>query len=557
MHLITAYNHLAKHRAYITSRTRPTDTSRTHMSRAPTGRSVKGTACINCRQRKIRCDGKRPVCGSCSASLPSACRYSDGSASVDQRLQEEIAILETRLHQLENPNDTSRTLTLHATTSSTSPPPHAPLNISLNMRQALFRSFLPYSFEFGFFLDYSLSSSLSSSSSSDQLFPSILSACQLLGAYLSPVNELSALQSAFLSQALFDVSAGLSRDPTQLARSIVHCVQAEIFLAQYFFVNGRTLEGKYRISNAVSMVLGAGFHKIRSADAYVFQGRAGMHSLPPSVHPGEEGERINALWQVLIMNACWTAADSSSSNIAYDVPESRIDTPWPLDSGSYSQASFPESIQSSHTIQSFLSNIPDNGRSFLAIHAKAAILFERTSLLHHQYRPNMNLADATRFQQTFNNLNSAINNMAAILPPLSDHTLSRSTIRRLLIIHTLCRVASILLHGIFEQRDPTSLGQVITAAESVVMLFRSVNLTDFPFIDPIMGHLWMTTANVFIKEIRLHFATRMPRRLPLNEMRDSVEFIMATMQIFAPKSSFIERQLMHARQSYMTSISTQ
>ncbi|KAF8830794.1 hypothetical protein HHX47_DHR2000919 [Lentinula edodes] len=260
----------------------------------------------------------------------------------------------------------------------------------------------------------------------------------------------------------------------------------------------------------MSMVLGAGFHKIRSSDAYAFQGRAGMHSVLPPRDPVEEGERINALWQVVIMNACWTAADGSPSNIAYDVPESRIDAPWPLDSGSYSQASFPDSIRSSHTIQNFISNVPDNGRSLLAIHVKAAMLFE-----------------------------SAINNMAAVLPSLSDHNLSRSTIRRLLIAHTLCRVATIVLHGIFEQRDPASQGQVLTAAESVVMLLKSINLTDFPFIDPIMGHLWMTTVNVFIKEIRLHVATGMTRRSSLQDMMDSAEFIIATMRMFSAKSSFI------------------
>ncbi|KAJ4463584.1 hypothetical protein C8J55DRAFT_567460 [Lentinula edodes] len=497
------------------------------MSRPPSARSPKGTAY----------NGKSVA-------------TENVLASINQLLREDIAILETRLQQLENPSDSSRTLVLHAASGSTSTPPHTPLNVSLNMRQALFRSVLPYSFEFGFFLDYPrFSTSLSSHSSHDQPFPSILSACQLLGAYLSPVNELSALQSAFLSQALYDASTGISRDPIHLARSIVHCVQAEVFLSQYFFVNGRTLEGKYRISNAMSMVLGAGFHKIRSSDAYAFQGRAGMHSVLPPRDPGEEGERINALWQVVIMNACWTAADGSPSNIAYDVPESRIDAPWPLDSGSYSQASFPDSIRSSHTIQNFISNVPDNGRSLLAIHVKAAMLFERSSLLQRQYRPN-----ATRFQQTFNNLNSAINNMAAVLPSLSDHNLSRSTIRRLLIAHTLCRVATIVLHGIFEQRDPASQGQVLTAAESVVMLLKSINLTDFPFIDPIMGHLWMTTVNVFIKEIRLHVATGMTRRSSLQGMMDSAEFIIATMRMFSTKSSFIEAQLTHARQSYMTAI---
>ncbi|KAF9064782.1 hypothetical protein BDP27DRAFT_1450568 [Rhodocollybia butyracea] len=523
------------------------------MSKTPLGRSPKGTACINCRQRKIRCDGKRPVCSPCSSGLPSACRYSDGSLSPDQRLREEIAVLENRLEQLEHPNEPSK-LSLHKTSSSTSAPRHTPLNISLNMRQALFRSFLPYSSEFGFCLDYSRFTA-SLSSSQQQPFPSILSACQLLGAYLSPVNELSALQSAFLSQALHDVSHGLSRNPIKLAQSLIHCVQAEILLAQYLFINGRTVEGKYRLSNAVSMVLGAGLHKIRSADIYAFQGRAGVHSLPPPVDPVDEGERLNALWQVVILNSCWTAADGSVSNIAYDVPESRIDAPWPLDAGTYSRTLLPDNLQGRYTVQNFLANVPDNGQSLLALHAKSAILFEKASLLRSQYNPHMALQEATRFQQTFNNLNSVINRMATSIPPLSGPNNSRSTIRILLVVHTLCRVAAIILHGTFEQSDPASHAQVLGSAESVVTLLKSVNLSDFPFIDPITGCLWTITANVFIREIGSQNTSRMPKRVSLKELMNSTEIIMSTMQIFASRSSFIEEsQLARVRQTYMACI---
>lgn len=99
----------------------------------------------------------------------------------------------------------------------------------------------------------------------------------------------------------------------------------------------------------------------------------------------------------------------------------------------------------------------------------------------------MSLIDATRFQQTFTNLNSVINNMATVLPSFSDPNHSRSQVRRLIVIHTLCRVATIILHGIFGQRDPSSHAQVLAAAETVAMLLRSVNLSDFPFVDPIMG----------------------------------------------------------------------
>ncbi|KAF5379556.1 hypothetical protein D9757_009251 [Collybiopsis confluens] len=518
----------------------------------PSGRSPKGTACINCRQKKIRCDGRRPVCSPCSSSLPSACRYSDGNASPDQRLREEIAILESRLEYLENPTTPSRGVSLSAATSPIANPGgrlHTPLHISLNMRQALFRSFFPYSIDFGFFLDGSrFSAAVTSASPQQQPFPSILSSCQLLGAYLSPVNELSALQTAFLSQAMYDVSSGLAREQTHLGRSLLHCIQAEVLLSQYFFINGRILEGQYRLSNAVSMTLGAGFHKIRSTAMHTF-GTSGMSSLLPPVDPVEEGERINALWQVVIMNCCWSAATASVSNIAYEPSQSRIDAPWPLDSGSYSQTHYPDNFRGSSTIQNFLAGVPDNAVSLIAMHAKASILFERASLLRRQYHPNMSLTEATRFQQSFDSVNRLINAMATLLPSLTSSGHSRNNLRRWLIVHTLFRATSIVLHGIFAQQDQSSRGQVLAAAESIVGLLRSVNLSDFPFIDPIMGHLWMITANVFIEEMKSQ-SSRMPQRKSLREVIDLVEALMSTMNIFAPRSSYIETQLDNVRRSY-------
>ncbi|KIK54227.1 hypothetical protein GYMLUDRAFT_104615, partial [Collybiopsis luxurians FD-317 M1] len=112
-------------------------------------------------------------------------------------------------------------------------------------------------------------------------------------------------------------------------------------LSQYLFTNVHQLrQAKYHLTKATSMVLGGGFHKIRSGDIHLFRdtGRAGVNSLPAPIDGVEEGERLNALWQVVIMNACWSSTDDSlESDISYDNPDSRIDAPWPVDSGSYSQ----------------------------------------------------------------------------------------------------------------------------------------------------------------------------------------------------------------------------
>ncbi len=95
---------------------------------------------------------------------------------------------------------------------------------------------------------------------------------------------------------------------------IVQLIQAEVLLSQYFFKNARMMEGRYHLGRALSMVFGAGFHKIGSVN------------VSPSP---DEGERISAFWTVLALNNCWTTRES---NVSYD----DIDTPWPVERERYS-----------------------------------------------------------------------------------------------------------------------------------------------------------------------------------------------------------------------------
>ncbi|TFY66226.1 hypothetical protein EVG20_g4862 [Dentipellis fragilis] len=65
----------------------------------------RGKACTNCRRRKMRCDGARPVCGQCRRTgRPEECGYTDTQArSRTQVLEENIAALQARIMELENP----------------------------------------------------------------------------------------------------------------------------------------------------------------------------------------------------------------------------------------------------------------------------------------------------------------------------------------------------------------------------------------------------------------------------------------------------------------------
>ncbi|KAK1232847.1 hypothetical protein PQX77_004013 [Marasmius sp. AFHP31] len=458
--------------------------------------------------------------------------------------------MEGRLRQLQERAEPS--VALHhpyssggrATSGPASPPvPRGGLRVEdlpSDVRRKLLRSFIPHSTNFGFFLD---GARFQSSHEGDQPSPALSSAINLMGAYFSPQQELSSLQHDVLTQALQDASRGLS---VNHPHRVLHTIQAEVLIAQYLFLNGRVLEGKYHIGTAVSLVLGAGFHKIRSGHQQAIP-RSGM-SPPMPRDAREEVERVNALWTVLVLNDCWAAADGGPSNIAYDVPESRVDSPWPLDFGGR-EPHFPGNLQSGHTIQNFLANQPDGVTSLNALHAKAAILFEQASRLLRQYEPNLNAREAAKFQVTFGNLNTLIHRFVSELPALSGVS-SKATLRRLLVIHTLARVAAIQLHYIFAAQNANSHAIIVSNAETIVTLLRETNMSDFPFVDPIMGVLWTATAKVFADEITVVRArTSQSQRPPSKDIVAAVEMIMSVMSFFAPHSPLLDSQLAQVRRS--------
>ncbi|KDQ33986.1 hypothetical protein PLEOSDRAFT_1020854, partial [Pleurotus ostreatus PC15] len=80
----------------------------------------RGTACLCCRKKKLKCDGVRPVCKQCSKmGRADLCEYDDKrQKSRTQKLREKLQFLECRLRELENRRDPSN----YSSTSSTQHP---------------------------------------------------------------------------------------------------------------------------------------------------------------------------------------------------------------------------------------------------------------------------------------------------------------------------------------------------------------------------------------------------------------------------------------------------
>ena len=165
----------------------------------------------------------------------------------------------------------------------------------------------------------------------------------------------------------------------------LYVIQAEILLAYYFFDCNRPLEGQHHSTGAMSLAITCGLHKFEP-------GRHAADSLlPPPANGAEEAERINAWWQVFILEKCWTTVlDTPSVMSECRSSDCAIDTPWPRDqvNGPVDGPGIDMKLISTmtqggryvygRTIKNFFADVNgDRSSSLLALHAKAAALYEK------------------------------------------------------------------------------------------------------------------------------------------------------------------------------------
>ncbi|KAJ7867955.1 hypothetical protein B0H13DRAFT_1635938, partial [Mycena leptocephala] len=518
-----------------------------------------------------KCDGRRPKCGQCSRSSSfEECEYADdGRPTTTQILEEQIANVEARIGQLEKPKLSAPLLLRNpyiGASSSASPRPlsrggSSYLILRIPSAQNIIRSgillgavksdahvyivlggegsyfqiynFLQHSSQFGFFLNVHNFRESGMGRSGQRPAAVLLHVVSLWAIHLSGSDEFTAHEARYLSRALRTAAEALSGTQGSLGISgnaVLHTIQAEVLLATYFFQNTRFLEAKYHLGAAVSLVIGSGLHRIRSA-ATGGPSAPALHTLAPPRDPMEECERITAFWTVVTLDNCWTIADGSPSNISYTDPNARIDTPWPLDVNApgFNNQVLPNS--STGTVTNFLANRQDSGMSVAAFQAKAAILFERAARLASQYRPNM--SNRQQFYVSFNSIDSLNERFKLSLP-----TVQMYSTKEMLVIHCLVHVATIQLHNPFVADTHASRMRVLDSARAIVAYLAQVPLNEFAYIDPIMGTLLMATCQAFVAELRRFRRHRSPNS-PINpeerSLMDATETVLAAMNVFAPR----------------------
>ncbi|KAJ3934019.1 MAG: hypothetical protein NXY57DRAFT_745430 [Lentinula lateritia] len=474
---------------------------------AATHQLAKGTACIDCRRRKVKCGGEFPSCKRCvRGGYGLDCQYVDerGKTGV-QLLEASVTRLETRLAELQilaaekqqvleiyvpgrgglrrNAFDQDPMFRLvppgHAIRPVTSLPDGwwERVRMPLEIAKTLMDYFAPCAFQFGFFMHGPrLCQLMFSQSNFCLLSPNLLNVIYLWGIHLSGDERLLAHEPLFLTRAVtFDLSG-------QQSQHVVHNIQAEILFVAYFLRLGNVNSAMHRLNSALSLCISYGLHKQASN-----RPNTALH-LPPPRDSIDQGERIDAFWTTFLF---YKALDMKHM-ISLIMDES-IDTPFPFEMSAYEGGIVPSNLGGVRTLKSFV-NAPgaDLSHGALALTAKAAALFERARY----YGENGHLVlypDEQKFEEDLLFFIESVPPLSQFVGPYTKYTW--------ITVVTLLQVAVIHLHG--SRKYNASNRKCLDAAQMAANLIASFNhLNNVQYIHPIMASLWFTICEALIAGIR-------------------------------------------------------
>ncbi|KAJ7594431.1 hypothetical protein C8J56DRAFT_1161047 [Mycena floridula] len=518
----------------------------------------RGKACLDCRRRKVRCDGGYPACRRCiNAGNVGDCEYqrSDGTTNV-QTLEQSVARLEARIKQLQRSNASPNELQSHqpllgiAASPSTVSPPRAsqgrplPHNISLPygwwesslppepLAKKLIQDFFaPQADQFGFFLD--------GDRFWQRIFPANSSRCQvptvlvnavlLMAVHLSGFEPLMAHQDVFLARAL--ESAYVFQQPTQ----ILDYIQAQLLLASFFLLQNKSLEGMHHLNAAMSLCISCGLHKQNS------QG-----PLSAACSDVERGERIDAFWTILSMHKSWAVGLSWSTTIP-DLLEEEADIPWPLNRHEY-KGNVPVNPQRIPTLKTYKQDTSSvSATSHLALRFQAIFFLSLAHYLGIGWKTDLTDPEEQRAFQTheqgiFRFLNQQIG------PFNIGNGLSTEVVRNRLVTFTIAHVSIIQLHR--ELNNSSSNKKSLDAALSIVAALNQVNMHDWKYIDPIMGTMWVAVCHVFCRAITGLKASRSDSRQHIPPLTAGLDTVMNAMALFGERCVLINYQLRKVQEIY-------
>lgn len=557
----------------------------------PLGGLQRGKACIACRRRKVRCDGTRPTCGQCiRGNRLDDCEYTDvHGRSRTHMLEQEIVRLQARVHELEHPEHITPAVALHhpysspdvpqdssvqfgfqpsymfgSTSSSSSPEASSSSSAQTTWgdfspsswwtqeepsSQIVLESLnkiLPYVDELGFFLHIPRLRNTLMTASSSRIPNALQNAIILLCLHITETKQ-TAFEPTLLSRCLGQLADIIPSCSTS-TRDLLNVLQTEVLITHYLFRVGRTVEAKYHLGAAASLVLAFRLHSSSllegetntPTDMQYISFDIFRTTLPNPVDDIEQTEAIHAFWSVFTQDKSISAVLGVPPSIDRSI---RVSIPWPgqmqevnssdqdIHLTSHKQGIEPHM----DTRQQFLIDGPSEGGdsdSALAFHAKAAVVLDEVNNLVEQYRSDSRVQQTQSFQVRFTSLETLIQHLQASLPfklslsaTEASPSSSRSSLtpplphvvsRRSIYMQSLLSLATIRLHGPFRESHLLSNVEIVTAALFIARALQCVNVSTLQYFDPDII-IWIEASFVIHAEItRLH---AWPSQFPVRDER--------------------------------------
>ncbi|RDB24708.1 hypothetical protein Hypma_007636 [Hypsizygus marmoreus] len=544
----------------------------------------RGKACLRCRKRKMRCDGTKPACQQCvRAKKGDACEYDDGKGKTrTQLLRENIARLEQRIRELEDPEYVSPAVMLydpHAHTRSESssssfdspgetslcasnspfpsdssptspnaswsslqnapspsPAPFVPeiffdehqtrFQPPLELARMLLDIFSPHRRQCG--LDIHMGRVLGAlNTPQEQRHPVLMNAMYMWACFISRPEPLCQHEEHYLGLALDALQTAL-RD----GEKIIDVIQGSCLLSMYFLATGRILEGSYHASAAAALAVQCGLHLNSQEEQLWPSDPQEPFDMKPSRIGVKDGERILAFWQVYNLDRCWSVILRKPSIIPDGLdPRQSINCPWPQELAEY-EAGHINTCHPFQTIRGFFEGeVSPSGFSTQALRAKASALFSRADQLSTSWDSRMKPPPS--LAQEIQALENAIAQFLPTLMPVDqlDAILPEDK-HTLLAAHTLAHTASIQLYRPFAQDDPVMFEKCSRAARACVSVIKFIGERDYGFLDPIIGPCWSYVADTLIMELETQEST-----WPLmdTDVRNQITTLLYAMTTLSPR----------------------
>ncbi|KAI0338286.1 hypothetical protein BDW22DRAFT_1409640 [Trametopsis cervina] len=502
----------------------------------------RGKACLRCRKRKMKCDGAKPACQQCvRAKKSEACEYDDGKGKTrTQLMREHIQQLELRIKELEStdyrhspsvtlfdPHAPSPYLSESSSSSSHDSPggfslstSASPVPFSLVFRPGgtslraspdavrvnlPLNHFLAHRHQCGFELHAGRLRESLHLPLTERRHPVLMNAIFLWACYLSRPNPLSQHEDLYLTRALASIS-----DAAKHSSKVIDLIQASCLLSLYFLSNACLPEGSYHAGAAASLALQWGLHQIGSPEVTPPSAMMSDWDRPFTLDPPkdsiEQGERILTFWQVYDLDRCWSVALQRPAMLPDSKhPKTTITTPWPQRMEEYEAGEVDWGRSGQPTISAFFMHQAQattlvGGFSTAALRVKASSLLEGANKLSSSWNPR--LSPTNNFMDNFRAFEATIARFTTTLLPLHQLAATMPDDKyTLYMIHSLSQTAVIRLHHPFIADNQMSREKSLLAARAVTLVTKHITEPDFEYLDPLLGHCWVSAARVFVFEL--------------------------------------------------------